>query len=178
MVAHPTLVWLHEALDVEPCTLMQLFATAGVVLALLGIVNVRCRTILPIALLWVLYLSIAQCGQTFMQFQWDSFLLEVGFLSIWLAPWWTREDFKPPQAVVWNLRFLFFKFMLMSGAVKIQARCPTWLELTALEFHYATQPLPLPLAWYAHQTPVRLLAPSCPFSIPKSNQINTQVADH
>ena len=41
--------------------------------------------------------------------------------------------------------------MLMSGVVKIQANCPTWQNLTALEFHFATQCLPGPLAWYAHQ---------------------------
>ena len=40
--------------------------------------------------------------------------------------------------------------MLMSGAVKIQANCPTWLGLTALHYHFATQPLPTPLAWWAH----------------------------
>ncbi|KAG6974121.1 hypothetical protein JG688_00003211 [Phytophthora aleatoria] len=115
------------------------------------------RTAGPLTLLWIFYLSIVKCGQTFMQFQWDSFLLEVGVLALLLAPWWHRsntdEIFETPAAAVWTLRFLFFKFMLMSGAVKIQSRCPTWLELTALDFHFATQSLPLPLSWYALQAP-------------------------
>ncbi|KAL4178264.1 hypothetical protein KRP22_003186 [Phytophthora ramorum] len=41
----------------------------------------------------------------------------------------------------------------MFGAVKIQSRCPTWLGLTALDFHFASQPLPLPLGWYVLQAP-------------------------
>ena len=41
--------------------------------------------------------------------------------------------------------------MLMSGVVKIQADCPTWQNLTALEYHFATQCLPGPFAWHAHQ---------------------------
>ena len=41
--------------------------------------------------------------------------------------------------------------MFMSGVVKIQADCPTWNNLTALEYHFATQCLPGPLAWFAHQ---------------------------
>ena len=41
----------------------------------------------------------------------------------------------------------------MSGAVKINADGPTWKALSALDFQYATQPLPTPLAWYAHQLP-------------------------
>ncbi|RLN58868.1 hypothetical protein BBJ29_005591 [Phytophthora kernoviae] len=110
------------------------------------------------ALLWFCYLSIVQCGQTFLQFQWDSLLLEVGVLATLLAPWWhcsvVDEIFETSSAAVWTLRFMFFKFMLMSGAVKIQSGCPTWLGLSALDFHYATQPLPLSLSWYALQAPV------------------------
>ncbi|TYZ62672.1 hypothetical protein PybrP1_002851 [[Pythium] brassicae (nom. inval.)] len=164
-VAYPTLVWLHEPLRWSPSFAMEVICLAGATLAALGVCNARWRTALPLALAWLCYLSTVQCGQTFMRFQWDAFLLEVGFLAIWIAPWWRqqqREDerehadglmFETPAAGAWNLRFLFFKFMFMSGSVKIQSRCPTWLRLTALEFHYATQPLPLPLAWHAHSLP-------------------------
>jgi hypothetical protein len=58
---------------------------------------------------------------------------------------------------IWPLRFIFFKLMLMSGVVKVQSLCPTWLHLTALEYHFATQCLPTPFAWLAHQTPFPLL---------------------
>lgn len=52
------------------------------------------------------------------------------------------------------LRFLFFRLMFASGVVKITARCPSWTtELSALEYHYATQCLPLPSAWFFHQLP-------------------------
>jgi hypothetical protein len=123
----------------------------GMVISILSLLQKRWRhQIWSFGIMWLCYLSITHVGQTFMQFQWDSFLLEVGFLSIWL----TCTENKPSASIVWSLRYLFLKFMFMSGAVKIQARCPTWLGLTALEYHYATQPLPLPLSWYAHQLPV------------------------
>jgi hypothetical protein len=41
--------------------------------------------------------------------------------------------------------------MYMSGVVKIQSGCPTWQNLTALEYHFATQCLPGPLAWHVQQ---------------------------
>ncbi|RLN05813.1 hypothetical protein BBJ28_00025665 [Nothophytophthora sp. Chile5] len=136
---------------------MEVISLVGVTVAVLGVVQSAWRTAGPLALLWLCYLSIVQCGQTFMQFQWDSFLLEVGFLAILLAKWWhnaaSNELFETPSAVVWTIRFLFFKVMLLSGAVKIQSRCPTWLGLTALDFHFASQPLPLPFSWYALQVP-------------------------
>jgi len=40
---------------------------------------------------------------------------------------------KQPSAVgVKCLNWCLFKIMLMSGVVKVQARCPTWMGLTAL----------------------------------------------
>jgi hypothetical protein len=43
--------------------------------------------------------------------------------------------------------------MLLSGLVKWMSGDPAWRELTALEFHYETQPLPTWVGWYAHQLP-------------------------
>ena len=97
---------------------------------------------------WGVYLSLFKVGQSFLSFQWDLLLLEVGFLAM-LYSWAGGED----RMVLWALRFCLFKLMFMSGVVKIQANCPSWLKLTALEYHYATQCVPTPLAWYAHQLP-------------------------
>ena len=98
-------------------------------------------------------------GSTFYSFQWDILLLEAGFLTgvSGYAPWMSMTTISKrgnasKQAVsAWPLRFLLFKLMTLSGVVKIQADCPTWINLTALEYHFATQCLPGPLAWYAHQ---------------------------
>ena len=43
--------------------------------------------------------------------------------------------------------------MFASGLVKLLSGDATWRSLTALQFHYETQLLPTPLAWYAHQLP-------------------------
>ena len=45
------------------------------------------------------------------------------------------------------------RFMLMSGCVKVFAHCPTWRELTALEFHFASTCLPTAEAWLFHSLP-------------------------
>lgn len=100
------------------------------------------------------YVSLLGLGKTFMSFQWDSLLVEVGFLVILSSKPW-RGEWPVPNSVVWCTRFLCFKLMFMAGVVKIQSHCPTWWKLTALQYHYATQCLPTPLAWYAHQLPVR-----------------------
>src|SRR5260221_502158 len=58
---------------------------------------------------------------------------------------------------IWLLRWLLFRFMFMSGMVKLLRGDPNWWNLSALSYHFLTQPLPTPLAWYAAEMPHELL---------------------
>lgn len=104
---------------------------------------------LSLVALYVLYLSLFYAGQAFMTFQWDLLLLETGFLAIFLPA--------GGPVIPWLYRWLVFRFMFLGGAVKILSGDPTWDNLTALTFHFETQPLPTPAAWYAHHLPVWVL---------------------
>ena len=42
--------------------------------------------------------------------------------------------------------------------MKLLSHDPTWRNLTALDFHYHTQPLPTVLAWYTDKLPQRISA--------------------
>jgi len=120
---------------------------AGAGISLLLLANLLPR--LSLVLLYALYLSLFYAGQVFMTFQWDTFLLETGFLALLLSLARTPG--------LWLLRWLLFRFMFMSGAVKLLSGDPNWWNLSALSFHFFTQPLPTPLAWYAAQLPLGLL---------------------
>ena len=114
---------------------------------------------LPTAvLLWLLYLSFTTAGSEFLSFQWDTLLLETGFLAILLAP--LRGKFlilrRPNLGVVWLFRWLLFRLMLQSGCVKLLSGDRTWRDLTALQFHYETQPLPTWIGYFVHQAPARV----------------------
>jgi predicted DCC family thiol-disulfide oxidoreductase YuxK len=95
--------------------------------------------------LFIYYLSIVTGGQVFTGYQWDFLLLEAGFLAIFL---------KPSRGRVFLFQWLLFRVVFQSGAVKLLSHDPSWHNLTALSFHYFTQPLPTPLAWYANQAPM------------------------
>jgi Lipase maturation factor len=47
--------------------------------------------------------------------------------------------------------------MLQSGPVKLFSGDASWRNLTALNFHFETQPLPTALAWYAEKLPEAML---------------------
>jgi predicted DCC family thiol-disulfide oxidoreductase YuxK len=118
----------------------------------------------PSALIcWTLYLSLCAIGSDFMSFQWDVLLLETGLLACFLAPWsWTSKIPAPPsRGAIWLMRLLLFKLMLQSGLVKIFSGDPSWRDLTALTYHYWTQPLPTPLAWWADRSPLWFQKLSC-----------------
>ena len=51
--------------------------------------------------------------------------------------------------------------MFSSGVVKLASGDAAWRQLTALTYHYETQPLPTWLGWYAHQWPAWCQRVSC-----------------
>ena len=128
---------------------------AGTVLAVLLFVGLAPP--LTLAALWACYLSLVSVGQDFLSFQWDSLLLEAGFIAIFLAPWrWLSRpasDPSPPRPARWLVRWLVFRLMFSSAAAKLASGDPSWRHLTALTYHYETQCLPPWTAWYAHHLP-------------------------
>ncbi len=55
----------------------------------------------------------------------------------------SRRGSLPPlsRPALFLLHFLLFKLMLLSGVVKLTSGDPSWGNLTALDYHYWTQPL-------------------------------------
>jgi len=134
----PTLFWVNST-----DTALVAGTVAGVLAGALLVIDKWTRPAL--IALFVLYLSCVYAGQDFMNFQWDALLLEAGFLAIFLT--------SGSRVVVWLYRWLLFRFLFLAGIVKLLSGDLTWHGLTALDYHFWTQPLPTPLAWYAAQLP-------------------------
>ena len=100
------------------------------------------------ALLWVLYLSFVNVGQTFYSFGWETLLLEAGFLAIFLGGWSTTAS----MWLVWMYRWLLFRIMFGAGLIKIRGDA-CWRDLTCLNYYFETQPIPNALSWYFHWLP-------------------------
>lgn len=134
------------------------------------------------ALLWLLYNSVSAVGQQFFGYGWELQICETGFLAIFALPLLTPAATAvadPPRAVVWLNRWLIARIMLGAGCVVlgrpavvlsaavsltlyrfegahrlIKIRGDScWRDLTCLDYHYETQPIPNPLSWYLHHGP-------------------------
>jgi hypothetical protein len=100
------------------------------------------------AALWVLYISFVNVGQTFYAFGWESILLEAGFYATFLGS--TKSA---PQIIgILLVRWLCFRVMFGAGLIKLRGD-PCWRDMTCLDYHYETQPMPNPLSWYLHWGP-------------------------
>jgi predicted DCC family thiol-disulfide oxidoreductase YuxK len=158
----PTLGWLGAG-----DTALSVLCCGGAAAALLALVGFAQGPLFAVC--WAFYLSLVHLGQDFLSFQWDVLLTETGFLALLLAPWLhlrprrPKDEPPPPLAAVWLLRLLLFKLMFSSGLTKITWGDPTWRNLTALTYHYWTQPIPTPLAWYANRLPLLVQRLSCAF---------------
>ncbi|EGW01050.1 lipase maturation factor 2 [Cricetulus griseus] len=160
----PTLLWEAPRLGLDTAQGLDLLTLLGTVLALGALLLNSLRHPFIYLLLWIAYLSACQVGQVFLYFQWDSLLLETGFLAILVAPLKKPSNRKgglsgalPHENLpFWLVRWLLFRLMFASGVVKLTSRCPAWWGLTALTYHYETQCLPTPSAWFAPPLPVWL----------------------
>ena len=121
--------------------------SAAMVLGLADVVPLWAATLLWL-LLWVSYLSIVNVGQIWYSFGWESLLLEAGLLVAFVG----NDEVAPPVLVMWLIRWLLFRVEFGAGLIKLRGdRC--WRDLTCLDFHHETQPMPGPLSWFFHHLP-------------------------
>ncbi|WP_222916749.1 lipase maturation factor family protein [Natrinema sp. SYSU A 869] len=102
------------------------------------------------AMLWALYLSFVNAGQTFYGYGWESMLCETGFLAIFLG----AGSVAPPFVVILLLQWVLFRNMFGAGLIKLRGD-DCWRDLTCMDYHYETQPIPNPVSWFAHHLPAR-----------------------
>ncbi|RXM31447.1 hypothetical protein EOD39_6973 [Acipenser ruthenus] len=170
----PTVLWFLDWSDMDAN--LDCIALLGLGLSAFVLLT-GCANMIIMSLLWILYHSLVSVGQIWcpkILFQtptwdlviyhfhvlcfsgWESQLLETGFLGIFLCPLWSLRtvprNTPPSRIVIWAFRWLIFRIMLGAGLIKLRGdRC--WRDLTCMDYHYETQPVPNPMAYYMHRSP-------------------------
>ena len=147
----PTLCWFSQR-----DRFLQWLCWGGALVSIAQFIGLAQPIVL--VLLWVFYLSLFNVSRVFLGYQWDVLLLEIGFLAIFAAPLELLPHWPSAHELHWSIRWLLwlllFRLMFLSGFVKLRSGDHSWRDLTALTFHYETQPLPTRAAWYIQQLPV------------------------
>jgi len=107
------------------------------------------------AVLWFLYVSIVHVGQDWYGYGWEIQMCETGFLAIFLCPLLDARPFPlrpPPWQIIFLFRWLIVRIMLGSALIKLRGDS-CWRDLTALYYHFETQPIPNPISCWFHFLP-------------------------
>ena len=150
----PTLLWFISGIN--GLTFLFILGILSATLLIFGIIPH-----IAVLISWISYLSITVVSQPFLNFQWDLLLLETMLLSFFFLPWVVREKISflgdPHFIGRLLLWLLLLKLMFESGLVKFTYfgtnGSNTWIDFTALDYHYWTQPIPSWLSWYFHWLP-------------------------
>jgi hypothetical protein len=144
----PSLFWFAHSDAVLQTAAWAGFAISCVVVA--GYANSLILTVL-----WALYMSFVHAGQDWYGYGWEIQLLETGFLAIFFCPLLDARPFpkrEPPRVIIWLFRWLIFRIMLGAALIKLRGDV-VWRDLTALYYHFETQPIPGPLTRWFHFMP-------------------------
>jgi hypothetical protein len=143
----PSIFWLStsDAMIIGVCAVGAALAFA----VMLGVTNAGVMLVL-----WTIQLSLHSIGQVFWGYGWELQLLETGMLGALLCPLSTWRPFvsAPPTSTIWLLRWLIVRVMLGAGLIKLRGD-PCWRDLTCLDVHFETQPIPNPLTPFFHRLP-------------------------
>jgi len=145
----PSIFWLNSS---ERMLVAVPFA--GTILSVLTVVGIF--PLLWIPILFFLHLSIKTTGQEFFSFGWESFFLEISLYAylLLITP-------APTIAMWWCLNLLLFRFHFEAGISKLLTYDANWRNLTAVDYHYLSQPIPNTIAWYAKKLPMKFQKFSC-----------------
>jgi len=148
----PTIFWFLNY-ENEIDILLDSAALMGMVLSALIIIKGSANMIM-MSTIWILYHSIVSVGQRWYSFGWESQTLETVFLSIWMVPLWSLDQFSatPFFLSFFGNKWLIFRIMIGAGLIKIRGDS-CWRDLTCMNYHYQTQPVPNPIAFYLHKSP-------------------------
>jgi hypothetical protein len=134
-------------------TMLRMIPWIGVALScvvLAGYANALMMTVL-----WFFYVSIVHVGQDWYGYGWEIQMSETGFLCIFLCPLLDARPFpsrSPPIQIIFLFRWLIFRIMLGSALIKLRGDS-CWHDLTALYYHFETQPIPNPFSRWFHFLP-------------------------
>ena len=133
--------------------MLRVLSAIGIVVGLALMLGLPQAAPLPVPMLawfvlWAGYQSIVNIGGSFYSFGWETLLLEAGFLAIFLG----NAAVAPPVLVLFGFRWLAFRVEFGAGLIKLRGDS-CWRDLTCMDFHHETQPMPNPLSWFFHRLP-------------------------
>lgn len=135
---------------------VELLCIAGVLLALASMIVRRFANALTYGLLWYIYYSICLVGQGFMSFHSDLLLLEVGFITILLAPLLPTSRMSQSDhdhLTFFLIKWLTFRYFVSNVLNVYLDNDDAWYKMTAIPIVAQSVQFPSILSWHVFNFP-------------------------
>ena len=151
---YPSIAWALNFNTSSIENLLYILCLIGIIISVLIIVFTEYfLNSLFYFILWYIHYNFLILGQSIMRFAWDGLLSEIGFISIFFAPFsfrYINYVFHSNNISFYVLKFILAKFMISTGINIIGSQCPYWTSFNGLSFFFQGQPLLSSFSFYFH----------------------------
>lgn len=137
-------------------TYVELICLAGILIALSACLIRRLANVLTFGLLWYTYWSLCSAGQGFMTFHSDLLLLEVGFISILLAPFLPTSKLSTSDTdhiMLYLIKWLVIRYFTTNVINVYADEDKAWYDLTAIPMVAQGVQFPSLFTWHIFNAP-------------------------
>ena len=142
-IFYPTLFWLFNLQSYAVENLLFILCLLGIGISLLIIFYEKYfLNSFFFFILWYINYNFFLIGQYFYRLASDNLLTEIGFISIFFAPFsyrYINYIYISNNISFYVLKFILFKFMISTGINIIGAQCPYWSSFNGLSFFFQGQ---------------------------------------
>ena len=142
-IFYPTLFWLFNLQSYAVENFLFILCLLGIGISLLIILYEKYfLNSFYFFVLWYINYNFFLIGQYFYRLASDNLLTEIGFISIFFAPFsyrYINYIYISNNISFYVLKFILFKFMISTGINIIGAQCPYWSSFNGLSFFFQGQ---------------------------------------
>ena len=151
---YPTIAWLFNLQSHAVENLLYILCLLGIIISLLIIFYDKyfCNSFY-FFILWYIHYNFIILGQLMIKFASDNLLTEIGFISIFFAPFTFRYInyiYITNNISFYVLKFILFKFMVSTGINIIGSECSYWSSFNGLSFFFQGQNLLSSNSYFFH----------------------------
>lgn len=151
-----SLLSLAPKLTLNYGTFVEILCILGVIVAFSSLLVRRFANAFSFALLWYVYYSICQVGQGFMSFHSDLLLLEVGFITILVAPLLPSSRMSNSDhdhVAFFLIRWLTFRYFVTNVFNVYLDNDKAWYDMTAIPIVAQGVQFPSLFSWHIYNLP-------------------------
>lgn len=143
---YPSVFWLNQT-----DSFIVFIILLGIFISIIGFIGKH----FPILYLlnWFFYLSFVTFGRDLFLFPWDTYLLEIGFLST-ISIMYIKNNGSLPRFFLIAFILLFFRQWTSMFITKLLYSDISWSNLTFMQYFWSYQPSPTPISKYLQSSPI------------------------